>query len=101
MSVGGGRSIHFAAQWADLVPHPLQLIYARGSTSPGPTNKLNGLRLNPANDTPLRRPSGNTYGNNHRISHDEFRLVARRQGRLKNPAAPGVKREAEEDWARR
>jgi bifunctional non-homologous end joining protein LigD len=41
----------------------------------------------------------------HEIKHDGFRLMARRDARrskdwlkFKNPAAPAVKREAEEEW---
>jgi hypothetical protein len=38
------------------------------------------------------------------IKHDGFRVIARKDRdwlKFKNPAAPAVKREAEEDWGRR
>ena len=48
----------------------------------------------------------------HEIEHDGFRILARRDSagaaddprrivKVKNPRAPAVKREAEEDWGKR
>jgi ATP-dependent DNA ligase len=36
----------------------------------------------------------------HEIKHDGFRIIARKNGKSKNPAAPAMKRETEEDWGR-
>ena len=54
-------------------------------------------------------PSGSQWL--HEIKHDGFRIIARKNGayrsgrpsdwlKMKNAAAPAVKREAEEDWGR-
>jgi hypothetical protein len=34
-------------------------------------------------------------GRTHEIKHDGFRII-----KMKNPSAPAVKREAEEDWSK-